>query len=292
MVEASTSFSCFGGRSSAYVTGEHAEDAVELIETSLRACHDRFSRFDPHSELSRLNADTRATVPVSPMLARLAQGAIAAAVLTGGLVDATLAPELEHAGYATDHRRSLPLEDALADAPSRRPARPRREGRWAAIAVDGRACTITRPPGVTLDTTPIDNASATTVVPASLAAGTPRTVAVTSPFVEDEILHELEVADGGVATSGIGRRSWFDHDGHPAHHVLDPSTGKSAYTGLVQVTALAPTALEAEARAKAALLSGPEGADRWLPHGGVIVSEQGRYEVLGEAEAPATAAYA
>ena len=39
----------------------------------------------------------------------------------------------------------------------------------------------------------------------------------------------------------------------------------------MQATAVAPTALEAEIRAKAALLSGPDGAAAWLPDGGVLV---------------------
>jgi thiamine biosynthesis lipoprotein len=44
----------------------------------------------------------------------------------------------------------------------------------------------------------------------------------------------------------------------------------------VGATALAPTALEAEALAKAALLSGPARAGRWLRrHGGVTVRDDG-----------------
>ena len=47
-------------------------------------------------------------------------------------------------------------------------------------------------------------------------------------------------------------------------------------------TALAPTALEAEVLAKAALLSGPAGAHRWLrDHGGLTVREDGEVELHG-----------
>ena len=48
----------------------------------------------------------------------------------------------------------------------------------------------------------------------------------------------------------------------------------------MQATAVAPTALEAEIRAKAALLSGPEGAAAWLPDGGVLVFDDGGLDVL------------
>jgi thiamine biosynthesis lipoprotein len=93
-------------------------------------------------------------------------------------------------------------------------------------------------------------------------------------------LHEFEVAAGGVATSGIGRRSWLDPVGEPAHHLLDPSTGRPAFTGILQATALAPTAVEAETLAKAALLSGPDGARSWLRHGGLLVFDDGSHVVV------------
>ena len=48
----------------------------------------------------------------------------------------------------------------------------------------------------------------------------------------------------------------------------------------MQVTALAPTAVEAEWRAKAAVLSGPEAAAGWLPHGGVVVLDDGSHFVV------------
>jgi len=86
--------------------------------------------------------------------------------------------------------------------------------------------------------------------------------------------------DGANSTRGISRRRWLDDRGFPAHHLLDASTGRPAFTGVVQATALAPSALEAEVRAKAALLSGPERASDWLPHGGVIVYEDGDFSVL------------
>jgi thiamine biosynthesis lipoprotein len=77
---------------------------------------------------------------------------------------------------------------------------------------------------------------------------------------------------------------WWDADGRPAHHLLDPSTGAPAWTGVLSATALAPTALEAEARAKAALLAGPAGARALLRrHGGVVVAEDGAVDVIGAA---------
>jgi thiamine biosynthesis lipoprotein len=89
-----------------------------------------------------------------------------------------------------------------------------------------------------------------------------------------------------VATSGIDARSWRGPDGAPAHHLLDPSTGRPAWTGLLGVTALASTALEAETLAKAALLGGPAAARRVLSStGGLLFHEDGGVEPIGSVAA-------
>ena len=59
----------------------------------------RLSRFDPDSELSRLNADPRERVPAGALLRRLAASVAVAGRRSGGLVDATCLPAVEAAGY-------------------------------------------------------------------------------------------------------------------------------------------------------------------------------------------------
>jgi thiamine biosynthesis lipoprotein len=93
--------------------------------------------------------------------------------------------------------------------------------------------------------------------------------------------YSMHIGSGAVATSGIDRRIWRRAGGF-AHHLLDPSTGEPAWTGLVSVTALAPTALEAETYAKTALLAGPDGARELLAQrGGRMVHDDGRAELVG-----------
>src|SRR6202008_228049 len=101
-------------------------------------------------------------------------------------------------------------------------------------------------------------------------AGRERTIEIADPFGGAPVA-SLRLSAGALATSGIDRRSWLGADGRLAHHLLDPATGRPAFTGVVQATAVAPTAVEAEWRAKAAVLSGPARAVDWLPHGGVVV---------------------
>ena len=296
MIEASRTFTCFGGNTTVSVVGAgplgEPADAVIAARDLLLVWHAAFSRFKPDSELSRLNRDAAASVTVTEIMARFVQAAIEAAEATGGLVDATMLDEIERLGYKTERfHGSLALPLALALAPARRPARPHPDRRWSTIDVDLDTSTVTRPPGVKLDGGGIVKGLLADVVGDLLrehasfvvdcegdvrvggSGGVQRSVAVTAPLSQ-RVLHEFELADGAVATTSITKRSWMERL-KPAHHLLDPATGLPAYTGIVQATALAPTALEAEALAKAALLSGPQDAVGWLPHGGLIVFDDG-----------------
>ena len=280
-------FPCFGGECAVYVDDPAA---TGIARRRLEAWHRRFSRFLPDSELSRLNADPRPAVEVGATMARLVEAVVAAAELTGGLVDSTLLHELEDAGYRTDLGAPLPLALALKLAPPRRPALPDPAARWREIHVrDG---VVHRPPGLAIDSGGLAKGLfadllAESLPHATLAVdcggdlrfrGPRRPIAVADPFGGPPV-HEFALARGALATSGIGRRSWLDARGRPAHHLLDPATKRPAFTGVVQATALAPTALEAEARAKAAVLSG---SAAWLVHGGVLVRDDRGVEVVDE----------
>ena len=304
-VEVLERFPCFGGSCEVVVQGSGpagaAWEAVARTRRRLEAWHRQFSRFDPASELSRLNCDPRDTVPVSAMMARFLEAALQVADWTGGLVDPTLVSALEHAGYESDLRSEpVPLADALHLAPARRPAHRSDVARWREISVDFASGTVTRPRGVRIDSggiakglfgdvlAPVLGGHASYAINAAGdlrfggAEGWPRPVQVASAFA-DEVLHTFELVGGAAATSGIGERSWIGRDGRPSHHLLDPSTGRPAFTGVVQVSALAPTGIEAEALSKAALLSGAARAADWLPYGGLIVYDDGRFEVLDPA---------
>ena len=300
-VEAFESFPCFGAVCAAYVTGEahgaSAELAAASIKSRLLAWHKRFTRFESTSELSALNADPRPTVPASTTMRHFVRAVLYAARMSGGLVDATLLGAVRDVGYRHDVGAPLPLALALRLAPPRRRAGRSSRSRWREITVDDAHGTITRPAGVMFDSGGLAKGLFADLIASEVAehasfaincagdlrvggaAGIVRAVNVQSPF-DHRVLHTFQLSDAGVATSGIGKRSWLDGNLSPAHHLLDPGTGRPAYTGIVQATALAPSALEAEVRAKAALLSGPASAPAWLSGGGVLVFDNGSHEVL------------
>jgi FAD:protein FMN transferase len=220
-----------------------------------------------------------------------------AATLTDGLVDATLVDPIVRAGYSADLGDPVPLPTALLLAPPRKPAAGGSPVAWQSIEVNLTRRIVTRPPGVKIDSGGLAKGLFADLLAARLASHASfaidcagdlsvggvdpatRAIEVESPF-DGHTLHTFNLRRTGVATSGIGRRSWLDDDGRPAHHLLDPATGRPAFTGIVQVTALAPSALMAEIHAKAAILSGPRRARAWLPGGGVIVFDDGSHEVI------------
>jgi len=294
-------FDCFGGRCEAYVSGDGPEgsaaQAAAMARRVLLGWHGRFSRFIAGSELSRLNADPRAEVPVSPAMALLASAVGAAGALSGGLVDATQVDEIEDAGYRGDIARPLDLEHALELAPPHAPAHADPRARWGEVEVDIQRLLVRRPPGIRIDSGGVGKGLFADLLGERLGAyesfavncggdlaiggagGAPREVEVESPF-DGHVLHAFEVAGGGVATSGIGARSWLGRDGRPAHHLLDPSSGRPVFSGIVQVTALAPSAFLAEVSAKAALLAGPRAAAARLLHGGLVILDDGSHHVF------------
>jgi thiamine biosynthesis lipoprotein len=206
-------------------------------------------------------------VPASALLRRFARAVHWAGTTSGGLVDATCSPP---------------------GVPTTWPARRERVAAGGWRHVHAGHDHVLRPPGVHLDSGGLAKGIAADLMAAALAgcatwmvdcrgdlrlggtSGREREVRVADPFAPGEALHSLTVRRGAVATSGVTRSAWAG-----GHHLTDPRTGRAADTGLLQVTALADTGLQAEVRAKAALLAGPGGAPGHLPDGGVLVTADG-----------------
>ncbi|HST34644.1 MAG TPA: FAD:protein FMN transferase [Solirubrobacteraceae bacterium] len=263
----------------------------------------RLSRFRADSELSALNGDSRSEVPASALLRTAVSAGLWAAQASGGLVDPTVARALARAGYASslDGREPASLAQALSSAPARQPARANPQQLWRQVVVDDRAGTVRRPAGIEIDTGGTGKGLCADAVAHRLrgysrfavdcggdltvggvgAQLEPYAVEVEHP-ITGETIRSVRIGRGGVATSGLNVRVWQDESGRFAHHLLDPSTGLPAWTGLVGVTALAPSALEAETLSKTALLLGPLGARRVLAeHGGLVVHDDGDVEEIG-----------
>jgi thiamine biosynthesis lipoprotein len=311
MSTADVNFRAMGSEIRLIVTGPQASAeapavAVEACRRFIADFDARLSRFRPDSELSQLNADPRPEVPASALLRDAVRSGVRAARASGGLVDPTLLGELEAAGYEQSLEGVEPasLRDALLLAPARRPARPDPGARWRQLEVDEALGVVRRPPGLRFDTGGAGKGLAADLLANRLAGyerfvvdcgGDLRVGGDTLPQLPVEVhvehpltkMHGYVIGlDGGaIATSGLDVRIWRRADGQYAHHLLDPSTGEPAWTGLIGATALAPTALEAETLSKSALLLGAEGARELLREsGGLIVHDDGETEVVGRVQ--------
>jgi thiamine biosynthesis lipoprotein len=266
------------------------------------------SRFLEDSELSLLNCDPREQVPASALLRRAVHAGLWAAERTEGLVDITVLRAVRAAGYTASRAglASVPLADALAAAPPRRPAGAHANPVWTSIAVLDDDAAIRRDPRVLIDLGGVGKGLAADLLADRLAGyerfvidcgGDVRVggsrperwpVEVAVHPLTGAIVDSFQIYEGAAATSGLDARLWQREDGSFAHHLIDPATGEPAWTGLIASSAKAPTGVEAEALAKAALLSGPNGAPRFLAeHGGLVVHDNGDIQPIpGPGAAP------
>ena len=230
----------------------------------------RWSRFRPDSEISELNAAGGAPRTVSAPTRALIARAVQAWRVTGGLVDAGVLAALTDAGYD----RSFDQLDPDA-APTRR-----RRARWSTppaltdIEIDGD--TVRLPAGLAFDPGGIGKGFAADLVTEELmAAGAdgvlvnvggdlrvrgigPDGVGWTIDLDHERIdrpLARIGLADGAVATSTTLRRRWNGPHG-PAHHLIDPRTGRPSTSDIDHAVAIAGDGWMAEIMAKAVLLRG------------------------------------
>ena len=216
--------------------------------------HDRFSRFEPASELACLNASGGRWVAVSPELEGLLRASLEAHRASGGLVNAAVLGAMRAIGY-TRPLRLGPTASALP-APSPLPALPD-----VLEVAPGRARLRA---GAGIDLGGIAKGWLADRLAAELGEnclvnlggdlfargggpegeGWPVGMGVT-----------VLLRDQGAATSGTRRRAWREGD-DVLHHLIDPRTGRPAATDLVEASVIAATATEAEVHAKTALLLG------------------------------------
>jgi len=258
----------------------------------------RFSRFQPDSELSRVNGAAGQTVQVSPLFAEVTQVALAAAAATDGLFDPTLERRLVALGY----------DRTFAELPGDRPtgaaevaATAGSSGAWRLVELDAEAGTVRLPPGVGLDFGGLAKGMAVDAALAALVASGADGVAVNAggdlavqgkppgaeawSIVLDEVPGRpvIGLAEGALASSSIDRRRWRA-DGAERHHLLDPRTGRPAASGIRAVTVAAPDCRRAEVACKAALLLGPTAGPAFLERhrlAGLLVTDGGEVITVG-----------
>lgn len=273
---------------------EQARRALEAEMRWFREVERRLTRFDPGSELSRLNRQAGRWCIVSPLLFSALVAARRAWEATGGLFDPAVLPALERWGYDRDYRSlgaareddTAPCEALEPEGWPARATRPRaRLGapREPPFELDPAVGAVRLREGMRIDLGGIvKGLAADTCVrrlmrrfPAALADAGGDIAAAARPGLppwrialpeelEGAGVRVLRVRRGGVATSATARR-WVGPLG-PAHHLIDPRTGAPARSGVKTVTVASVSAARAEVLAKAILIAGPREASRLLGH--------------------------
>ena len=239
--------------------GADAVLALAWVEREFRRLEALMTRFDPESELSRLNAAGAADV--SDELVEVVRLALEARERTRGRFDPTVHEALVAAGY--DRSFELIGESAASAVPA--PG-------GGAVRVRGNRIQLDR--GVRLDLGGIGKGYAADRVVERLAPlgpclvnaggdlavrGTPSSGVWPVGLETPRGSLTLGVSDGALATSGTDRRRWRS-GGEVRHHLIDPVSGRPAASDLLRITVAASTAVEAEVLAKALFLVGEEAA--------------------------------
>lgn len=250
------------------------------------------SRFRPDSELSRLNQTFDQPVEISDTLWDVFQYALSAATITNGLVTPTVLDAMLDAGYDQNFD-TLPRYQSQHGSQVVSAVRPLSVVTW-----NEEAQTICLPQGVHLDFggvakgwaahqtverlkkhgSAVMNAAGDISVSGPRADGEAWQIGVKNPFAPESDFEVLNLKRCGVATSGRDCRRW-SQNGRLRHHIIDPCTGQPAETNVLTATIVAPTVMEAEAAAKAVLISGGEEGLKWVEAdpvlAGIIVLENG-----------------
>lgn len=248
--------------------------AAEVLSQVTAAC----SRFEPGSELSRLQRDARLSegLPVSPILAELVAAALRVAADTGGSVDPTLGGDLMRLGYDRDLSELDPVDGEVngvtfAVSAHRKPG-------WLRVRLAEGILSV--PADILLDLGASAKAFAADRIAHRVAAelGSAVLVALGGDIAtagersawevlvqdrDDDPAQQVSIGSGtAVATSSSQKRRWRQ-DGAIHQHILDPAFGTPVVPVWRSVTVAAPTCLRANALSTAAIVRG-RAAVAWL----------------------------
>jgi thiamine biosynthesis lipoprotein len=250
--------------------GEPASrEALARAAAQVREYEERFSRFRPESELSRLNESPQEQVPVDAELGGLLARSVEYARISGGLFDPVVLDDLLALGY--DRTFEEVRDETNGGAVARGP-----RFRWRDISVDAARRAVARPFGARIDLGGIAKGAAVDAAIAGLSGypgalvdvggdirvrGRPDDaeswiIAVEDGQSSDGTLSYIRLRDGAVATSSLRKRRWV-HNGEAVHHIIDPRSGQPARSGVLQCSVIADTTEHAEVAAKVGFIRGP-----------------------------------
>ncbi len=259
--------------------GENAQTALQKSEELISDAESLWSVTNGDSEIYRANHSGGQTITVSSETADLISFALDMAQKTDGALDPTIYPVLTAWGFTTDSKQvpsPKQIESLLSKVGYDR------------IRLEGAALTV--PDGMELDLGAVAKGYAADLVTdvlkehgiesALISLGgniqaigsrpddSDWRIGIRAPW-EDGNLGVLEISDSAVVTSGGYEKYFEDENGNIHWHILDPSTGYPADSGLQSVTVIGKEGKLCDALSTALFVMGAENAEAyWRETGG------------------------
>lgn len=269
--------------------GEDAQAALQEAEECIQQVEGLWSVTDKDSEIYQANHSGGQPVTVSEETAEIISFALEMAQRTGGALDPTIYPVLTAWGFTTDSKQ-VPSQQQIAQLLE--------QVGYDRIQINGSELTV--PDGMELDlgavgkgytadlVTEILRRHGVTSALISLGGniqaigsrpdGSDWRLGIRAPW-ESGNLGVLTVSDAAVVTSG-GYENYFDDEqGNIYWHILDPSTGYPADSGLQSVTIVGREGKMCDALSTALFVMGAQSAEQyWRENGGfemLLVTDSG-----------------
>lgn len=259
-------FQAMGTEFFCVLVGAHEKDydAIYAFATELES---KWSRFIPDSELMLLNNNPDSMHKVSDATLRLVTEMKSGFDLTEGLYSANVLSELIDLGFATSRTNPENVTDWKAKSKT--------SANLSNVEVDLDSKSVLVPSGVALDAGGIGKGLAADLISdyamqlgamgvAVFAGGDVAVkgmakdangweVSISDPSDVKNFIDLVSLSRGGLATSSpLG---WKIGN---SHHIIDPRTGKSSDSDVLQATVIAQTAAQAEVLAKMCVILGTQ----------------------------------
>lgn len=268
---------------------------VDQVQARFLEAEAALSRFRADSELSRLNRSAGQPFRASPLLLEVLGGALDAARRTSGLFDPAVIDGIEAAGYTRSFDAMNGVGEAVSALGIRRSSNIEVNDGLIVLHNGVRVDLGGYAKGWTVDScrelmlgcqTWVINAGGDLLAHGPGPTGEGWLIGIEDPFDPSRDIGVLLARDAAIATTSRMRRRWKTAAGE-AHHIIDPVTGRPAYTGLASVTVIASSVAEAEVWAKALFLlgarQGPRAAQEGVVDGAVFVTDNGADFWVGRA---------
>ena len=250
--------------------GEEAEDAVEAAVDEINRLDALFSVGNADSDIAKLN--TEKTAVVSDETFSLVERSLELYKSTEGALNITIYPLMEAWGFTTgDYRvpeqseltsllQTMQIDDIQCDSDTKTITLP--EQTQIDLGAIAKGYTSARLMDLFAEydvVSALVSLGGNVQVYSTKPDGSKWRVAVEDPFSDSEDAYSgiLSLQDQAAITSGAYER-YFEQDGVRYHHILDPSTGYPAESGLSSVTIVSADGTLADALSTALFVMGKD----------------------------------